>query len=228
MAEQTLRLQPGQGGDFGAQVCGFLRDLEANAAHAGIQGKVEGSREQEILGGLGQGQGVLPSENGRADSLPDGIGKGPGRGAAQNQNGIIQARLPQLQGFQHGADAEKGAAILKQPGNLHRAVAIGIGLDNGHNRNAGLGLHRVKIVRNGVQVNTDPGVFEIQGYQLTCQKILSIQPIPSLGKASIHLHPNISIKPDKSKHANTLSFPCALRENMVFLRKNRRNSHGTN
>ena len=81
---------------------------------------------------LGQGQGTIVMIDGGPDFSLDQNREGGDRGVAQNQNGIAQACPPQFHGFQHGGHAEETAFILKQPGNLNGAVAIGICLDDGH------------------------------------------------------------------------------------------------
>ena len=92
-------------------------------------------------------------EDGGADAQPNGIGEGLHRGVAQYQNGLLDICLPKLQRLQHGADTEKGAVPAEMPRNFHRAVAIGICLDNGHDRYTGPGFYFVYVMPNGVQIN---------------------------------------------------------------------------
>ena len=158
VAEQSLGQQPRHPGNFGAQVGVLGGGLEADPAHAGIHGEVEGGDFALLLGLLGQGQGVLVVENRRADLLPDRGGKGGNGGIPQNQNGGGQAGLPKLQRLQDGGDAEKAAPVLQQPGNGHGAVAVGIGLDDGQNVHAGLGTDGGHVVRYGIQINLDIGI----------------------------------------------------------------------
>ena len=116
--------------------------------------------------GLGKGDGIFIMENGGTDALGNGSGEGIHRGMAQNQNGGVQTGLPQFHGFQHGADAEEGAFFPQKPGHLDGAVAVGIGLDDGHHRHTGFFPDGVEVVGNGVQVDLDPGAVEIQGSRL--------------------------------------------------------------
>ena len=54
VGEEPLCFYAGQGGNAGALVCGGSSGLEADAAHAGIQGKVKRHFcEPGVLGGLG-------------------------------------------------------------------------------------------------------------------------------------------------------------------------------
>ena len=161
VAEQSFTYKPRKGGDPGAQVGSFLRDLKTNTAHAGVHRKVEAGSLSLGCGCPGQGAGTLPGEDGGTDVLPDGQRVGIIRGGTQDQNGKTDARGAQLHGFQHGADAEEGALLFQQPGNGHRAVAIGVGLDNGHHRDVCLGGDGIYIRFNGAQVNFDPGIVKI-------------------------------------------------------------------
>ena len=52
MAEQALRLQPGQGRDPGAGIRVLRRHLKANAAHAGVHSEVEFCRKVQKAGGF--------------------------------------------------------------------------------------------------------------------------------------------------------------------------------
>ena len=166
VAEQTLRPQSRQGGDFRADVRGVLRCLKADAAHARVQGKVEGGNDAGIRGSPGQGHGIFITEDGRTDALTDGLGKGGGRGMAKDQNGIVNSRPAKLQGLQHGADTEEGALAAQQPGDGDSPVAVGIGLDDRHDRNPGFFPDGIDIMGNGIQVDENPGVVKIQSNHL--------------------------------------------------------------
>ena len=166
VAENTLGMEAGQGGDLCADVGILLRHLKTDAAHAGIHREVELGGQTDGLGGIGQGQGILPAVNGGADILHDGGGEGLDGGMAQDQNGGAQTGPTQFHGFQHGADTEKGAFALQQPGHLNGTVAIGIGLDDGHDGNTGLPADPVKVPGNGIQIDFDSGIVEIQEDQL--------------------------------------------------------------
>ena len=76
----------------------------------------------------------------------------------QDQNRLLQSRLAQLQGFTHAGNAEKSHLAFQQPGDLHRAMTVGVRLDDGHNRNPGLALHRVKVGEDGVHVDVHIGI----------------------------------------------------------------------
>ena len=119
-----------------------------------------------VLSGMGKGQSIFIVENRRADALPDGGGEGGYRGIAQNQDGSFQSRPPELHGFQHGTDAEKGALLFQKPRHLNGSVAVGIGFDNGHNGQSGLFLHRVDIFFNGIQVDDHLSIIIMHANQL--------------------------------------------------------------
>ena len=167
MGEKTLGEDSGKPGDPGALVSGGSGGLKADPAHAGIQGEVEGRfADAQLHGGAGKGQSVLVMEDGGPDPVADGCGEGGYRGVAQNQNGIVQSRPPQLHGFQHGAHAEERAFVLQKPGNLNGAVAVGIGFDNGHHRQTGLFPDRIDVFFNGIQVDDHLGIVIMQANQL--------------------------------------------------------------
>ena len=113
MAEQPLWGQPRQGGNFGADVGVGLCHLKADAAHACVHGKVKGGGNPCFHGRLGQGNPVLPAENGRADPEMNGVGESLRRRVAQNQYRPGDSGVPQLQRFRHGADAEEGAPLFQ-------------------------------------------------------------------------------------------------------------------
>ena len=167
MAENALGMKAGQVGDSRAQVRLCFRHLKADAAHAGVHGEMEMGRQADGLGGSGQGQGILPAVDGGTDILHNSGGEGLYGGVAQDQNGGPQAGPPQFHGFQHGADAEKGALLFQKPGDGDGTVAIGIGLDDRHDGNTGFLGNGIKIPGNGIQVDPHPGVVEIQENQLT-------------------------------------------------------------
>ena len=81
---------------------------------------------------------------------------------AQNQNRVFQSCLPQLHGLQNGADSKKGTLLLQQPGDLNRAMTIGICLDHRQNGHAHLLPNPVNIPFNDIQVNFHPGIIVIQ------------------------------------------------------------------
>ena len=76
----------------------------------------------------------------------------------QDQNGLLQTGLPQLQGLAHTGYTEKGDLGLQQPGHLDGAVAVGIGLDDGHDGNLRLALDGIKVGQNGIHVDIYIGV----------------------------------------------------------------------
>ena len=153
VGKQALRLHMGKGSDLGANVRILLRHLKADAAHAGVHSKMEFACKPQLRRCPGQGQAVLIPVDGGADILPDCLGEGTHRGMAQNQNGLTDPRLPQLQRLQNGADSKKGTVIIQVLRQLHCPVTVGIGLDDGHHRTLGPGLHGIHIVPDGIQVD---------------------------------------------------------------------------
>ena len=101
-------------------------------------------------------------EDGRTDAQADGLRECGHRGMAQDQNGGIQPRLPQLQRLQHGGNAEKAALILQQPGDLNGAVAVGVGFDDGHDLDADFFMDGGNVGGNGIQIYLYIGVVVIQ------------------------------------------------------------------
>ena len=94
MAENTFCKKSRQAGDLHAQLGRFLRGLKADAAHAGVDGKMEG-RNFTLSDGLpGEGQRIFVMENGGADIFCHRPGEIGLRGMPQNQNGGLQAGLP--------------------------------------------------------------------------------------------------------------------------------------
>ena len=135
MAEQSFCHQSGHGSNLDAEIGVGFRYLETNAAHAGVHGKVEPGGQIHKTGCPAQSFRVLKPVNGGTDALPDGGGESVRRGVPQNQNGGGQPCLPQLHGFQNGADAEESTFLLQKSGNLHGAVSVSVGFDHSHNGN---------------------------------------------------------------------------------------------
>ena len=165
MAEHTLGLNARQGGDFRTDVRVFLRDLEADPAHTRVHGKVEFCRQIQKAGRLGQSLSVLQPVDSGANVLQNRRGEGLRGGVAQNQDGGGEPRVPELQGFQNGADAEEGTLVLEKPGYLYCPVAVGIGLDDCHHRHPGLFPDGIYIVRDGIQVDDHSGSVKIHENQ---------------------------------------------------------------
>ncbi|MBQ5911774.1 MAG: hypothetical protein IIW93_01595, partial [Bacteroidaceae bacterium] len=80
---------------------------------------------------------------------------------AQNQDGVADVVLTKFHGLCHGTDTEETAFVLQQPGDLHGAVAVGVGLDDSHDGNPGLGGDGVDVCPDGVQINCDIGVVGV-------------------------------------------------------------------
>ena len=174
VAENALRHQSGELCDGGADICVLLGGLEADAAHAGIHGEVEGCVHPCFHSGGGQGGGILVMENGGTDALTDGGGEGGNRGLTQDQNGSVQTSLPQLQSLMDGGDAEKSTFVLKQTGYLNGTVTVGVSLDHCHNRHTGLFPDGIKITLDDIKVNFDTGIVKIQMNQLRKHIIITI------------------------------------------------------
>ena len=158
VAEQALGLQTGELCHLCTDFCILPGALEAKAAHARIHGQVEFRGGALAQGLLAQKLRVLSAENGGPDAQSHHLGIGGGGGVAQNENGLLQARLPQLQSLAHAGHAEKGNLGLQQTGDLHCAVAVGIGLDDGHDGHPGLAPDRVKILQDGIHIDIHIGV----------------------------------------------------------------------
>ena len=167
VAEQSLGMNAGQGCDFGAQIRILPGDLKADAAHAGIHGKVKFGGQPHRQSGLGQGQGIGVAVDGGTDIFQNGSGIGLHRGVAQNENGGQDPGTAKLHSLQHGADTEKGTFALQLPGQLNGPVAVGIGLDDSHHRNAHLFPDGIKIGIDPIQVDLNPCVIKIQENPLT-------------------------------------------------------------
>ena len=166
MAEQALGLQTRQPGRLGADRRIRPGTLEAQTAHARIHRQVEFRRGPLAHCLLRQKLRILQTEDGRTDAQGHDLGIGRGGGVAQDQNGLLQPRLPQLQGLAHAGHAEEGHPFLQQPGDLHRAVAVGVGLDDGHDRGLGLAPDRLKIGQDGILIDVHIGVVIQQGDHL--------------------------------------------------------------
>ena len=92
-------------------------------------------------------------EDRRANLLLDGDGVGIHRSIAQNQNGSLHPRLPQLLRLQNGGHSEKAGLIFQKPGHLNGSVAVGIRLDYRHNAVASPAADRAEVFFNRIQIN---------------------------------------------------------------------------
>ena len=77
-------------------------------------------------------------------------------------NRIFQTCLPQFQCLQHGGHAKETALMLQQSCHLDGAMTIGIRLDHRHDLGTGFGRNMVKIPGNGIQIDGNIGIIEIQ------------------------------------------------------------------
>ena len=106
-----------------------------------------------LLGFLRKCQGVLPVEDGGADPVMHYFGEAfPGR-ATQNQDGLLDTGIPQLQTLCNRGNAEEIAEGLQQSGNGLGTVAVSVCLDDGHDLHTGLFPDREHILLDRVQIN---------------------------------------------------------------------------
>ena len=154
----VLRVLIGSGGKVGEDAFGLnFRELQgsrdgvdrfflivfaggkAEAGHAGIELDVD---EQRTAAGRGMGAQLARVSCGlfrRREALAQlFFGKNGGglRGAAaEQQDGTFQAVFAQVKGFFKGRYGEEASTLFtSNASHLHRAVAVGIGLDNGTER----------------------------------------------------------------------------------------------
>ena len=107
VAENAFCLQPGELGDLAANVCAFLRRLEADTTHARVHREVEGCNFSGFHSGIGKRLGILIAEDGGADVQIDCLRKSRNGGSAQDQNGLRKTCLAQFQRLQHRGHTEK-------------------------------------------------------------------------------------------------------------------------
>ena len=158
-AIQVARLLEGQCAFFG--VSSMLEAMELRQAGLKTPILILGHTPPQAFPQAIQ-QGILQAENGRTDPLLNSLGKCPAGGMSQDQNWGFEPCLPQFHGFQHRADSEEGTLALQKPCHLNGTMPIGIGLHNGHHRNPGLFLHRIKIFLDHVKIDLDSCVVIIQ------------------------------------------------------------------
>ena len=171
VAEKSFGKQSRQPGDPGADVRVLRRCLKSDAAHARIHRQVEGSGFALLQGSLGKRRRVLVVVDGGADFRLHQRGVGGDGGVSQNQNGIVQSRPAQLHGLQNGGDAEKAALVLQNACHLNGAVAVGIGLDDGHHIGSHTGADGVDVAVDGIQIDFHIGVVEVQNISSKCVQL---------------------------------------------------------
>ena len=102
-------------------------------------------------------------ENGGPDILCHGLGEAAGRGAAQDQDGRLDAGVAQFQRLCQRRNAEKAAFGRQKPGHRHRAVTVSVGFDHRHDGSSALVANRVEVVGNGVKIYCHMVVVKIHG-----------------------------------------------------------------
>ena len=108
-------------------------DLEADAAHARIDGDMDAQGLAQAPGFLGEEFGVLQVEDSRFDVIRQEFFCPPGVGMAEDEDFVVDMRIAaELDGFvQAGHGKAVGAVFGKGLGQFDTAVAVGIGLDDG-------------------------------------------------------------------------------------------------